>query len=143
MKTRLTNNFPPDALYVYGKRDPVRKQNQERLSLLKGEAETVKARNIHPQLKNYKPPVGEDGLVATTPFLDELVLKVDARVMIIYNVDTSDCLTNGTCGVVEGFIKDNGKLVKVLLTLDEPEAGQELRKKNRARLEKLEMLLKM
>ena len=134
LKTRLTDKFPDDCLYVYGKRDPCRTRNEERLNNLDGEIEVFKATHIQENRKSFCPII-KDGFVNETPFLDELRLKIGARVMITFNVDTSDGLTNGTCGYVVGFIKEKGRVVKILLQLDEPEAGREARKKHKALLD--------
>ena len=138
LKSRLTDKFPNEALYVYGKRVPCQTQNRERLLSLPDETEVMMAVHSHPQIKNYHPPV-KNGYVGDTPFLNELVLKLGARVMITFNVDTSDGLTNGTCGVVVGYMREKGKIVKVLLQLDEPEAGREARKKYKAKLDNLKL----
>ena len=59
----------------------------------------------------------------------EVELRIGARVMLIYNVNTTDGLTNGAVGVVNAIEKkDNGKDL-VIVEFDEPDAGEEERKK--------------
>ena len=54
----------------------------------------------------YKPWIEpKEGAVATTSFLDELNLKLGAKVMLIHNINTVDCLTNGQLGELIDVIK--------------------------------------
>ena len=55
-------------------------------------------------------------------------MKVGARVMLTFNIDTCDSLTNGTFGEVLGFEFDNiGGISKVIVNFDNKESGQERR----------------
>ena len=139
LRTRLTDDYPEDSLFIYGKRDPMMKKNHEKLSLLPGEVEVLQARHIHPLMKKYYPKIDDYGFVHETPFMDKLMLKIGARVMITYNVDTTDGLTNGTTGEVVGFVRERGRVIQVLLKLDDPDAGKNLRQKHKAKLKKLNM----
>ena len=130
LRGRLTTSFPPDALYCYGKNDPVIKQNYEELERLNGDPEVFKARHMHPSMRNYKPYINKFGFVNETPFLDVLQLKVDARVMITYNIDTPDLLSNGSMGTVSGFYRNSKHAIEqILVTLDNPKHGITRRKK--------------
>ena len=51
--------------------------------------------NIYPARANNEPKISEDGLVNDSPFLNKLKIKETARIMLIYNIDTGDGLTNG------------------------------------------------
>ena len=65
----------------------------------------IKAKHHHATQKKYKPWIEpKEGAVASTSFLDELKLKLGAKVMIIHNIDTVDSLTNGQLGVLVFFI---------------------------------------
>ena len=139
LKKRITKKFPDDAFFIYGKRDLVHAHNSRELARIPGPAEVMKAYHIHPNKKNFKPKPRDDGTVGNTSFLDELLLKIGAKVMMIHNVDTADLLTNGTTGVVLGFVKDKDIVIKVLVEFDEPEAGEALRSKHRRRLTSLNM----
>ena len=137
LHSRLTTNFPPNAVYIYGKKAPVNEQNNSELELLPGECFTLEAYHMHPSYQKYKPYVKKDGHVGDTPFLNVLYLKIGARVMITYNIDTSDWLTNGTTGTVVQIVHEKGKIVKVLIKLDHEKAGHHLRKKYEQKLASL------
>ena len=97
----------------------------------------LQAGHVHPACKNFKPPITSEGFVSETPFLDQLNLKEGAKIMLTYNIDTSDGLTNGTTGTVVGFIKNDGEpaetsrdVHKVLIKFDEHKDGELIRAKN-------------
>lgn len=98
---------------------------------------SLNAVHIHPSCKNFKPTITQEGLVNETPFFDKLNVRVGAKIIIIYNIDTSDGLTNGTTGIVVGFIKSNGEpaeipgdVHKVLIKCDNFKDGEQMRFKN-------------
>ena len=77
----------------------------------------MKATHHHATQKKYKPWIEpKEGAVATTSFLDELQLKLGAKVMLIHNIDTVDCLTNGQLGELIDVIK-NGEVDKLVIKL--------------------------
>ena len=134
LQARVSDKFPPQSTYVYGKNKPKNEQNNLELNQLQTPMVTLKATHVHAFIKNFKPIIKDDGSVHTTPFLDQLNLKVGARVMLTYNIDTVDGLTNGTMGHVVDYIYENGKVTHVLVKFDDPEDGKELRKQNKALL---------
>ena len=87
---------------IFCKKDNVTRFNESKMGKLDGPLISLRAKHIHPSYPDYKPTVQEDGSVGDTPFVDDLRLKVGARVILVFNVDTSDSLTNGTCGTVLG-----------------------------------------
>ena len=88
----------------------------------------IEAINIHPTIKNFKPPIGNKGTVKDTPFLQTLELKKGAKVQLTYNIDTLDCLTNGTRGEVRDFLfDDNGNVKSVMIKFQQSFEGQKKR----------------
>ena len=84
--------------------------------------------NVHPTIKNFIPPMGNKGNVKDTPFLQTLQLKKGARIQLTYNIDTLDCLTNGTRGEVVDFIRNKlGHVDKIMIKFDELHQGRQKR----------------
>ena len=51
---------------------------------------------------HINPRVDNSGAIRNTPLQYLLKLKVGARIMLTYNIDTCDSLTNGTFGEIKG-----------------------------------------
>ena len=63
--------------------------------------------------------------------MNELHLKVGARVLLVHNVDTSDKLTNGSLGEVLEFDRNrNGDVTSVVVHFYNEKVGKEYRSKN-------------
>ena len=98
---------------------------------------TIEAINIHPTIKNFKPHVNSKGNVGTerneTPFRQTLQLKVGSRIMITYNIDVDDCLTNGTRGEIVAIEEnETGFVEKIIIHFDDLCQGQEKRTHDRS-----------
>jgi hypothetical protein len=125
--TRIELNLPEDCLYVYGTNNLVNKRNQKMLARNPNISYTFKASHNHPSIPNYKPYL-KNGNIGDTPFQDELILKKGCIVMIIYNIDTADSLTNGSMGKIEEFrTNSNGIIEHVLLSFEDPKIGKHTR----------------
>ena len=64
----------------------------------------------HKTLKNYKPAVEKSGNIRNTALQKIFKFKVGSKVMLTYNLKTTDGLTNGTFGRVMG-VKVNEKKI--------------------------------
>ena len=116
-------------MYIVCKRKECARLNQEYLNSLNGELIKLKATHHHATQKTYKPWIEpKEGAVATTSFLNELKLKLGAKVMLIHNIDTVDCLTNGQLGELIDVIKTkNGEVDKLVIKLQNETAGKQNR----------------
>ena len=129
LASKISDDSPQNAVYVFAKRDLCHVHNKKQLADLPSRLHTMRA--IHP--RGFRPLVNDEGEVDSTSFMDNLQLKIGARIMLIHNVDTMDHLSNGTCGYVKGFVWSEGEhqeIMKVLVEFDDPRAGENLRLKH-------------
>ena len=83
-----------EALFISAKVLPVAKFNKKALERTPGKLYVCKATHIQAMTKSFKPQInGITGRISDTQYVDELNLKIGARVMLIYNVDVSDLLS--------------------------------------------------
>ena len=116
-------------LHIICKRKPCAKHNLCHLNFLNGKIIKIKAKHHHPTQKKYTPWIEpKDGTVGSTSFLDELFLKINARVIIVHNIDTADCLTNGQLGELVDVVKTkSGEIDKLVIKLTNKTAGKQNR----------------
>ena len=118
-----------DALYIFGTNKKVNQMNNMRLKKLKGDEKVVLAICIHRTIKKFNPIESNAGTISNTPFQKELRIKIGAKVMMTYNVDTSDGLTNGARGELIGIIEDGeGNISKLIIKFEEEANGREKRR---------------
>ena len=129
LQTRMRSIDDPDikgAVFISCKNKEVEKLNRKMLNAIEGKALSFEAINVHPIIKKFKPRIGNKGNVKDTPFLQMLVLKKGVRVQLTYNIDTMDCLTNGTCGVVVDFMENaSSQIEHIMIRFDEPHQGEQ------------------
>ena len=136
IRTRIVesfpNNIPEDALLLYGKNEHVAKYNNHKMELLEGKPYKSEAK--HSNNPGWKESIKKkSGQIGDTQFQQKIILKVGARVMLIYNVRTNDGLTNGACGelVAVETSKDNCENIETLIiSFDQVNAGKQLRSEN-------------
>ena len=100
LRTRVRPKNHPDLkrvnLHIVPIRKSCSKYNSEYLVSLKGKEVTLKAIHYHSTQKTYKPFIEmKEGAIGTTSFIDEIKVKLGAKIILIHNIDTGDGLTNG------------------------------------------------
>ena len=119
LKTRVRPAGHPDlkevTLIISCTRKTVAKYNAAYIESLTGEEIKVDARHHLATKKKFKPKIHAEGTVGESSFMNELKLKLGAKVILIHNIDTADCLTNGQMGTMMGVLytvdKKEDKLV--------------------------------
>ena len=103
---------PDDALYLFYLNDDVNEHNKKKLSSLNTQTYTIQAIDVDQKdgriIKKHSTPHKTTRKDDTT-LADEVKLAVNARVMLISNVDVSDGLCNGVTGTVKGIEFSNDK----------------------------------
>ena len=112
--------------YIAALRVAVHKWNCEKLNRMTSEAFTIPAIHINPLQKNFTPFIDDkDGVVGNTGFLDQLVIKIGAPIMVINNINTSDGITNGTIGTLFDVVRNAKKEIHYLvIDLANPSKGR-------------------
>ena len=108
-------DIPSDALFVTCKNKHVNEINEKKLEMLEGIQYENEATVKSSAQKEVNPKTSNDGSVFNTPLQKLLKLKVGAKVMLTYNVDVIDSLTNGAFGEVVGFLFSNPSVIETVL----------------------------
>ena len=139
LKTRVRPAGHPDleeaVLYIGCKKKFVSEENENYINKHPGQMITLKAVNIHPNKKGlFKPKLDPDsGTIGQTAFKDVLKVKKDVKIILIHNLDTSDCLTNGQLGKLVDVIETkDGTVDKLVVKFRDERVGLKSQQKNPA-----------
>ena len=122
-------DIPRNALVVTCKNSEVNQINEERLKDIEDKEIIIESINKASSLKQFKPRTDAGGNIAGTPLQRQLKLKTGAKVMLTYNINTFDCLTNGALGEVLGFkFNQDGSVKEVYVHFFNEDCGKERRK---------------
>ena len=99
------------------------------MELLDSALLSINAAVSHQAIRKHKPSVTNAGAIRNTPLQYILKLKVGARIMLTYNLDTSDGLTNGALGEAVGYdISPEGRIQRIFFQFFHTKVGKERRK---------------
>ena len=140
LKTRVRQinhpEIPLDALVISCTNAEVNRINEDRLALINEAEHVSEAVNFTRTQKQLKPRTDASGAISGTPLQKKLKFKIGAKVMLTYNIDTCDSLTNGAFGEVMGYQFDkNGIINQVYVNFYDGECGK-LRRINFVALQK-------
>ena len=119
-------------IHIGCKRKEVAERNLKYIIKMPGKPTVIYANHHHPTQKSFKPRISKkDGVIGTTSFLEELHLKIGAKVMIIHNIDVPDMLVNGQIGTLVDIIKTEAKKADILvIKLLNSRAGEKNKEKH-------------
>ena len=124
-------DFNDVYMYVVCTRSKVMKINSDYYEKHPGEGMVLKAIHSHAMQKNYKPQISKEGEVGETGFMDHLKLKLGLQVMLVSNIDVTDCLTNGQLGTLSAAVKtQDGKITKLMVNFNNQNVGKVWRQEN-------------
>ena len=109
------------------------KRNKDYLAKIKGSLIVLKAKHFQKSGENFSARKfidAKDGAIAGTAFIDLITVKIGCRVMIIFNVNVIDGITNGQFGWLVDVIKTTkGNVDKLVIRPKDPSIGEENRRK--------------
>ena len=121
------SNYPSEALHIFAENAPVDQHNNAHLDQLKTPLYRLKAVDQYPQnvTKQDIDRVLARGRSETGGLDSEILIKVNARVMITTNIDIADRLINGQMGTVAKIaINHNTNRPSIIyIKFDDPQAG--------------------
>ena len=115
------------AMHTYYTNVAASKWNKERLDALQEKEIEIKAKVS--KAGQYVFKTSDYGTIDNTQFMNVLKIKKGARIMIIYNVRTSDGIVNGATGTVLGFEyfseTSDSDVKAIIVKFDDPETGKQ------------------
>ena len=118
-----------NSVFIFSTNEAANQKNAEVMGRLDGIEYTVKAIVRHRILKEYTPFVEKTGNIQNCALQETLRFKVGSKVMLTYNLNTSDRLTNGAFGKVVGVEMNRaGDITIVYVTFDNQAVGKETAK---------------
>ncbi|XP_051816503.1 uncharacterized protein LOC127537664 [Acanthochromis polyacanthus] len=121
-----------ETLHVFATNKQVDSHNADAVSSLLEQQITIVAQDFRKDVTTGRKVPVQNVTGTKTDLPDSIVAGEGARIMLIRNVNVEDGLVNGTFGTIFTMVTDNHdpKAVRLLgLRLDNPTAGQTLRKK--------------
>ena len=115
------------SLYIVCTKKACSKINMEYLASLPGDEIKIPAIHHHRTQKNYKPRIcNKEGTVGPTSFMDNLIIKIGCKVILIHNIDTMDCIINGQLRVIVAVIRTtSGDINKLIIEFKNENVGKE------------------
>ena len=115
-------SLPIGATRIFYTYAEVDRDNEYKLNCLHGQVFSSKT-VIKSPVGCRRPKINQ-GKINDTAFSDLITLKVGARVMLIYNVDVNDSLTNGQLRSIVGIIfPEFCQIICVLVKIDDEHVG--------------------
>jgi len=121
-------------IHIYATNSEVGQHNLKMLHKICSDTVTVNAQDFERNAKTGRMEK-KDGFhlrVHNSSLEKSLELAIDARVMLLKNINLSDCLLNGIFGTLKHFCYENDEIFpsKIYIEFDDERAGKEARGKN-------------
>ena len=116
-------DYPIDTLHVHSTHKLVDKHNQKMLSKIDETIHTVKAIDSKKD-RNSGIDIKFPEKVSETGGLESLLkIAIGCKVMLTYNLDVTDGLSNGATGTVSHIVIIAGTVVNILVEFNDPKIG--------------------
>ena len=117
--------FPEDVVHIYSENEPARLHNISMFEKIDKESFTL---NAVDQVPDRVPKHVYDRILGqrqsqTSGLAFKLTIKVGAKVMLTYNVDTTDKLINGQIGTIVYIETQNENIKTIYVKFDKPNIG--------------------
>ena len=116
-------NYPMDVLHVYSTHKLVDEHNQKMLSKIHETVHTVKAIDSKKDINSGIDIKFPEKVSETGGLENSLKIAVGCRVMLTYNFDVTDGLSNGATGTVSHIVILANTVVNILVEFDDPKIG--------------------